>query len=178
MNPVFRWKLTTLCVLKDKECVDLSVFREKEEMALTKNKITETNKQKTHPKLIKHHLWAFLPWPTPNPCPPSHQQQVWIKTETSAVAFTGVRRRSWCTLRNMCTDGLGRKSKAQILWYDLTYYHIWFLLLSIYLPQNCLSHRDSVFWMKDWTPTAIKPHFLLDFMISCTINKAPALWLT
>lgn len=34
----------TLCVLKDKECMDLSAFREKEEMALTKNKIIKTDK--------------------------------------------------------------------------------------------------------------------------------------
>lgn len=63
----------TLCVLKDKECMHLSDFREKEEMALTKNKIIKkTELTKNHPKLIKHYLSAFLPWPTLNPCPPSH----------------------------------------------------------------------------------------------------------
>lgn len=52
----------TLCVLKDKECMHLSVFREKEEMALTKNKIIKkTELTKNHPKLIKHYLSAFLP---------------------------------------------------------------------------------------------------------------------
>lgn len=52
----------TLCVLNDKECMDLSVFREKEKMALTKNKIIENKhtRQNDHPELIQHHLQAFL----------------------------------------------------------------------------------------------------------------------
>lgn len=41
----------TLCVLKDKECTDLRVFNEKEEMALAKNKTIKKTKltKKTTP---------------------------------------------------------------------------------------------------------------------------------
>lgn len=116
----------TLCVLNDKVCMDLSVFREKEKMALTKNKIIENkHDKKTTPNSESTTCKLFSPGPPPTPAPLPISSKFELKTtETSSVAFIGRRRGSWCTLRNMCTDAVGRKTKAQILWYTLTYYHI------------------------------------------------------
>lgn len=105
-----------LWVLKDRECMDLVFFREKGEIELTTPGLNFFFFKKR--KLIKHHLKAFL-----SPAP--HPEQTRIKTtEAPSVAFTGGRRKSWYRLMYMCTDTVGRKSKVEILWYALTYYHI------------------------------------------------------
>lgn len=57
----------TLCALKDKECVDFNVFREKEEMALAKNEIFETKKP---PQTHKTPPVSFSPMTHPQLLPP------------------------------------------------------------------------------------------------------------
>lgn len=57
----------TLCVLKDKECVDFNVFREKEEMALARNEIIEIKKP---PQTHKAPPVSFSPLTHPQPLLP------------------------------------------------------------------------------------------------------------